>query len=96
MTRPFSLAFLTAMRLAPPAAVRLAAQTGYQAVGLRLLPAAPGGVCHPLHADPAGLRETLAAMADGGIGVFDLEIIRLTPGFRAADETARRRARTPP
>ncbi len=88
MKRLFSMAFLTAMRLAPHAAVRVAAQTGYQAVGLRLLPSAPGGAAHPLHTDPAALRETLAAMAGTGIAVFDLEIIRLTPGVTPASYEA--------
>jgi sugar phosphate isomerase/epimerase len=83
--RRYSLAYLTAASLAPPDAVRLAAELGYRDVGLRLLPAAPGGGSQPLHTDKALLRETLAALADTGTGVFDLEIIRLAPGFRRSD-----------
>lgn len=86
--RSYSLAYLTAARLSPPDAVRLAAETGYRHLGLRLLPAAPGGASQPLHTDPALLRETLAALRDTGIGVFDLEIIRLAPDFRLSDYTA--------
>jgi sugar phosphate isomerase/epimerase len=93
--RRYSLAYLTAASLAPPDAVRLAAELGYRDVGLRLLPAAPGGGSQPLHTDRALLRDTLAALADTGTGVFDLEIIRLAPDFRAGDygaflETGRR------
>jgi hypothetical protein len=43
MSQCFSLAYLTVSELAPPDAVTVASQTGYDYVGLRLLPAAPGG-----------------------------------------------------
>jgi len=85
MPRTYSLAYLTQLDLPPARAVAIAARTGYAFVGLRLLPAAPGGVAHPLMDDPAGLADTLAAVADSGVGVFDLELIRLGPAFRAAD-----------
>ncbi|MDE2575756.1 MAG: sugar phosphate isomerase/epimerase [Rhodospirillales bacterium] len=85
MARSFSLAYLTAERLAPAAAIRLAAELGYDNVGLRLLPAAPGGTSFPLHTDAILLGEALAAQRDTGIGVFDLEIIRIGAAFRAGD-----------
>ena len=56
----FSLAALTALELAPPALIDVAAACGYQHVGVRLLPATPGGIAYPLMDDKAGLRETLA------------------------------------
>jgi len=84
MTAPFSLAYLSASRLAPPDVVRVAAQTGYGFVGLRLLPASPGGASCPLHTDAALLRATQAAMRDTGVGVFDLEIIRIGAVFDPA------------
>ena len=37
--RPVSLAHLTVLSLAPPEMVRVAARTGYDAVGLRFIPA---------------------------------------------------------
>ncbi len=43
MSRVYSLAYLTSAPLPPPEAISLAAQLGYGAVGLRALPAAPGG-----------------------------------------------------
>ena len=79
--RSFSLSFLSCLEAAPPAAIRTAAETGYDGVGLRLLPAAPGGFATPLMDDPALLAETLAALRDSGIAVFDIEMIRIGPGF---------------
>ena len=55
----FSLAALTVLDLAPPAQIDVGAACGYQQVGLRLLPAMPGGVAYPLMEDEAGLKETL-------------------------------------
>jgi sugar phosphate isomerase/epimerase len=78
----FSLSFLTSLDAPPPAAIRVAAAAGYQHAGLRLLPAAPGGICHPLMDDAPLLRETLAAMKDTGIDIFDIEIIRLSADFK--------------
>jgi sugar phosphate isomerase/epimerase len=79
MARPYSLAYLTAARLTPPQAVRLAAELGYSYVGLRPLPATPDGPSQPLHTDVALLADTQAAVRDTGVGVWDLEIIRLNP-----------------
>ncbi len=78
MAPNFSLAHLTVLDLAPPQMVTLAARVGYQAIGVRLLPATPGGAAYLLD-DPAMLRETVAASRDTGVQIFDLEIIRLEP-----------------
>jgi len=84
MARAFSLAWLTAAPLEPPEAIRLAAKLGYGAVGLRALPAAPGGPHDRLLEDRRLRAETLAAIRATGVGVFDLEIIRLGPEFTVA------------
>ena len=81
MQRPFSLSFLTCLDAAPPAAIRTAAETGYDFVGLRLLPASPGGIAFPLMNRPALLEETLSALNETAIGVFDVEIVRIGPAF---------------
>jgi sugar phosphate isomerase/epimerase len=81
----FSLAPLTLLSLAPPELIAVAARTGYQQVGLRLLAAAPGGVAYPLMQDARGLADTLARMRDTGVGVFDLEIVRVGASFRVSD-----------
>ena len=81
MSRVYSLAYLTAAVLTPPQMVQLAAQLGYRHVGLRIVPNAPGAPQQFLIGEPAVLRETQAAVRDTGVGVFDLEIIRIGAGF---------------
>ena len=81
MTRVHSLAYLSSHRCAPEQAVRVAAQTNYAFVGLRLWPNTPGAPQQHLIGEPVALRETLAAMRDTGVGVFDLEIIRINADF---------------
>jgi len=81
MSRIHSLAYLSSHRCTPVEAIRVAAQTGYQYVGLRLWPNAPGAPQQHLLDQPAALREALAAQRDTGVGVFDLEIIRIGEQF---------------
>ena len=81
MTRSYSLAYLSSHRCTPAEAIRVAAQTGYQFVGMRLWPNAPGAPQQHLLGQAQALRETLAAQRDTGVGVFDLEIIRINEGF---------------
>jgi sugar phosphate isomerase/epimerase len=81
MSRVYSLAYLSSHRSTPAEAIRIAAQTGYQHVGLRVWPNAPGAPQQHLLDQPQALRETLAAQRDTGVGVFDLEIIRINADF---------------
>jgi len=81
MTRIYSLAYLTSHRCTPPQAVRVAASQAYDFVGLRLWPNAPGAPHQALLGLPEVLRETVAAQRDTGVGVFDLEIIRIGEDF---------------
>lgn len=78
----FSLAYLTYAPKSAAEAVSLAARLGYDTVGLRIRPSAPGGEFQRLIEEPALLRETLDRLSDNGVGVFDVEIVRLGPGFR--------------
>jgi hypothetical protein len=75
----FSLAALTALELAPPALIDVAAACGYDHVGLRLLPATPGGIAYPLMEDKAALRETIARLDATGVTVADLEVVAFRP-----------------
>lgn len=79
MTRLLSLAHLTAIDLPPPDLVRLAAATGFDAVGLRLIRVTDTSPGYPLMHDPAMMRATLAAMAETGIAVHDIEFVKLEP-----------------
>ncbi|MDQ8729830.1 TIM barrel protein [Bradyrhizobium sp. LHD-71] len=80
----FSLAALTALELAPPKLIDVAAACGYDHVGIRLLPAIPGGIAYPLMDDQAQLRETIARLDATGLTVADLEVV----AFRSETEVA--------
>ena len=79
MTARFSLAHLTVLSLAPPEVVEVAARTGYQTVGLRLIRGAETTPGYPLMDDKPMMRATKTAMAATGIGVLDIELVRITP-----------------
>jgi sugar phosphate isomerase/epimerase len=79
--RTYSLAYLTASGLTPPQMLATAAQLGYGHVGMRLQPNMPGAPHQVLLGDAAMLRETLAVQRDTGVGVFDIEIIRIGADF---------------
>ncbi|NUT78665.1 sugar phosphate isomerase/epimerase [Pseudomonas sp. C1C7] len=83
--RIFSLASLTVLELSPPEMVEVAARAGYSHVGLRLVPATPQEHHFPLVADSDLRRQTLARLRDTGIGVLDVEILRLKPETVVAD-----------
>src|SRR3954463_2849194 len=84
MSPDFSLAHLTVLSLPPPEMVRVAARTGYRTVGLRLIAVTPETPGYPLMTDQAMMRETKAAMADTGVGVFDIEFVKITPEIDVA------------
>ena len=77
--RKFSLAALTVLELSPVEMVVCAADAGYSHVGLRLVPATDNEPHWHLLADTALVREVAAALADTGIQVLDVEILRLRP-----------------
>lgn len=78
MPRAFSLAHLTVLELAPPAMIQLAADCGYASVDLRLAPATPTDIDYRVLGDTPMRREILQRLADTGVRVYDVEIIRLT------------------
>jgi sugar phosphate isomerase/epimerase len=83
--RPLSLAYLTFAPLGPLEAVALAADVGCAHVGLRISPAVRGGDFAPLVTDRSLLRRVKRRLADTGVSVLDMEIIRITPEFRVED-----------
>lgn len=83
MSAPLGLAALTVLDTAPLDHIALAERHGFDTIGLRLLPAAPGTTAYPLHTDPAAMREVTARLADSDVSVFDIEIIRIGADFVA-------------
>lgn len=83
-SRPISLAHLSAVELAPPEMIRLAARVGYDAVGLRLIRVTPDTPGYPLMQDPGLMAATLAALAETGLRVQDVEFVRINPDFDCA------------
>ena len=77
----YSLAYLTTPNLTPPQMIDVAAELGYRRVGLRPLPNALGAPCQRLLDEPAMMRETLARVRATGVGVYDLEIVRIGERF---------------
>lgn len=63
----------------------VALRCGYSSVDLRLAPATPTDIDYPMFGNTAMRREVLSRMRDTGIGVYDVEIIRLTRDTVAAD-----------
>jgi len=93
--RIVSLDHLTVFELTPPELVRTAATAGFLHVGMRLSPAAPGEKQHPMIGDTPMRRETLAAMRETGVALFDVGVIRLRkemdlPGYEPVLESAAR------
>jgi sugar phosphate isomerase/epimerase len=72
--RRVSLAALTVLELSPLEQVSVAADAGYDCVGLRLIPATPEEKSRPLNAPELALR-----LDATGVRVLDVEIFRLTP-----------------
>lgn len=85
MERIFSLSALTVLELSPQDMVSCARDAGYSHVGLRLIPATPTEVTWDTVGDTPTIRAVLERMEDTGIGVLDIEILRLTPGTNVAD-----------
>ncbi|MEZ5448838.1 MAG: sugar phosphate isomerase/epimerase [Thiolinea sp.] len=82
MSYRFSLSYLTVLEATPPEAVRIAAACGYDFVGFRITPAGSEPP-FPLLTDNRLLRETKAALADTGVQVADIEIVRINADFDA-------------
>lgn len=85
MAYKFSLAFLTLLDCEPSEAIRIAAEAGYDMVGLRLLPAAPNEAPYPILSDERVLKEAVSALKETGMVVADVEIVRLKPETNVSD-----------
>ena len=88
MARLIGLAALTVLELTPPEMVSCAVDVGFDCVGLRLIPATPGEVQHPMVGDTPLVRESERRLKDTGMRVLDVEIFRLRPETVVADYEA--------
>ena len=80
----FSRAHLTVLNLPPPEMVRVAARTGYHYVGLRMIAVTDTTPGYPLMQEPGMMRDTVAALADTGVRVLDIEFVKITPEIDVA------------
>jgi sugar phosphate isomerase/epimerase len=78
-SQAISLSYYTVPELDALETVRIAATTGCNHVGLRLLGGQPGGGETKLLADPALRREMHQVMSDHGISALDANTVRLVP-----------------
>jgi sugar phosphate isomerase/epimerase len=82
MTRPvLGLAHLTALELSPSALVAEAGRAGFNSVGLRFVPATPGGPAYPTRVGTEAHRVLKQILAGEDVRVADIEFIQLTPGI---------------
>jgi sugar phosphate isomerase/epimerase len=79
-----SLAHLTMIHVSPPKLAAIAGRCGYRYVGLRLTEVT-GGDAWPILTDTALLKETKDELAARGVGVLDVELVRLRPDTKVAD-----------
>jgi sugar phosphate isomerase/epimerase len=79
MAYEFSLAHLTVLQCSPLEMIAIASKTGYRYVSLRMTAVTANEKIYPLMDDRAMMRETKKRMADTGIRVHDIELVRLDP-----------------
>jgi sugar phosphate isomerase/epimerase len=76
-THPLSLAALTLLPCSPIEQIEVALKAGFDGVSLRLLPVMDTDV--DVMADSVLQRDIEQALADSGLKVFDVEVVRATP-----------------
>ena len=82
MTKQYSLAHLTVLKVPPPEMVHLAQRAGYDFISPRIIPiGSPGEPRYALAENKALLRETRSALAATGIKVHDIELARIVDGL---------------
>ena len=82
--RQFSLAHLSMIEVPPVELVAVAATSGYQYTGFRLTPTA-AGVDHGILGDSRALAELKRVIDDSGVGILDVEVIRMKEPAQLVD-----------
>lgn len=77
--RPIGIAHLTLLELQPPDLISVAAEAGFDFVGLRISPATPHESVYPMSPGSAMLRDTARRLEDLEITVADIEVLELRP-----------------
>jgi len=85
MTLEFSLAHLTVLGATPLEQIDIAAAAGYDYASIRTTAVAPGEHVVPLAGDPVMIRQVATRVADTGVRVLDIELVRLGPDAEPAD-----------
>ena len=84
--RDLILAYMTLPHLAPPEFVSVAAESGYQGISLRMIPANPPvEKPFPLLDGSPMLKETVTRLKNTGLYVNDVEVFRLKSKFDATE-----------
>ena len=79
MSTPIGIAHLTLLRLSPPELVTIAAEAGYDFVGIRVKAITEGEHQYPMQPGSPMSRETLRRLDDTGLTVRDIEFLTLRP-----------------
>ena len=84
MNKTYSLAHLSMIEVPPIGLVRAAQHAGFAYSGFRLTPTS-SGIDHDVLGNGVAIRELKAAIDDAGVGVLDLEVIRIKEDGPTAD-----------
>jgi len=84
--RSVSLAPLTVLELPPDEMVACAAQAGYDAVGLRLIPATPTEPRWESIGRTRLIKDVKRRLDDSGLRLLDVEIVRIAPDSEIAHD----------
>ena len=79
MDYEFSLAHLTVLQCTPPEMIDIAAKSDYPYVSFRITPVTDHEPVYPLMDDRKMMKETKTRLADTGIRVLDIELVRMYP-----------------
>ncbi len=85
MTHRFALAYLTVPGLTPPEQTYVAAQAGYDFVSYRLFHLDVAGEPDIDPISPQTIRQTKQALAETGLKVFDIELMRIIRTIEPAE-----------
>jgi len=84
ITKDYSLAHLSMIEVPPIGLVRAAQQAGFNYTGFRLTPTS-SGIDHGILGNGVAIRELKSVIADSGVGVLDVEVIRIKEDGPTAD-----------